>query len=122
MADNRVDTPSVVERTRPIAPAGSGIVDAHFLGRIAAFVRGAEVIPLVSPEGETRRSPPALDRQANRGRDRLSPATVSRVLRRLGLNKLSALDPALSSQVSSSISVSKSSVASAPPLEGQHTH
>ena len=55
MADNRVDTPSVVERTRPIAPAGSGIVDAHFLGRTAAFVRGAEAILLASPEGETRR-------------------------------------------------------------------
>jgi hypothetical protein len=41
MADNRVDTPSVVERTRPIAPAGSGIVDAHFLGRTAAFVRAS---------------------------------------------------------------------------------
>jgi hypothetical protein len=44
MADNRVYTPSVVERTRPIAPAGSGIVDAHFLGRTAAFVRGDEAI------------------------------------------------------------------------------
>jgi hypothetical protein len=54
MVDNRVDTPSVVERTRPIAPAGSGIVDAHFLGRTAAFVRGAEAILLVSLEGETR--------------------------------------------------------------------
>ena len=93
MADNRVDTPSVVERTRPIAPAGSGIVDAHFLGRTAAFVRGAEAILLASPEGETRRSPPALDRQADR-RDRLSPATVSRVLRRLSLNNPGALEPA----------------------------
>jgi hypothetical protein len=94
MADNRVDTPSVVERTRPIAPAGSGIVDAHFLGRTAAFVRGDEAILLVSPEGETRRSPPALDRQADRRRDPLSPATVSRVLRRLGLNNPGALEAA----------------------------
>jgi hypothetical protein len=59
MADNRVDTPSVVERTPPIAPAGTGIVDAHFLGRTAAFVRGAEAILLASPEDETRPSPPA---------------------------------------------------------------
>ena len=70
MADNRVDTS--FRRRRAIAPAGSGIVDAHFLGCIAAFVRGAEAILLVSPEGETRRSPPALDRQADPGRDRLS--------------------------------------------------
>jgi len=55
MADNRVDTPSVVERTRPIAPAGSGIVDVHFLGRTAAFVLGDEAILLASPEGESRR-------------------------------------------------------------------
>jgi hypothetical protein len=86
MADNRVDTPSVVERTRPIAPAGSGIVDAHFLGRTAAFVRGDEAILLVSPEGETRRSP-ALDRQADRRRD--LPA-----LRRLGLNNPGAFEAA----------------------------
>lgn len=87
MVDNRVDTPSVVERTRPIAPAGSGIVDAHFLGRTSCIL-------LVSPEGETRRSPPALDRQADRRRDPLSPATVSRVLRRLGLNNTGALEAA----------------------------
>jgi WD40 repeat protein len=54
MADNHGDTPSVVERTRPVAPIGRGIVDAHFLGRTAAFVLGDEAIVLVSPEGETR--------------------------------------------------------------------
>jgi hypothetical protein len=54
MADNRVDTPSVVERTRPIAPAGSGIVDAHFLRRTAAFVRGAEAILLAAKPGARR--------------------------------------------------------------------
>ena len=75
MADNRVDTPSVVERTRPIAPAGSGIVDAHFLGRTAAFVRGAEAILLVSLEGETRRS--ASAGPASRSPPRPPPATVS---------------------------------------------
>jgi WD40 repeat protein len=55
MAENHGDTPSVVERTRPIAVAGSGIVGAHFLGRTAAFVLGDEAIVLASPEGETRR-------------------------------------------------------------------
>lgn len=51
----------------------------------------------------------------------VSPATVSRVLRRLGLNKLSALEPAepirryeREHQANSSISISRSSVASAP--------
>ncbi|PSS59528.1 hypothetical protein C6558_37745 [Ensifer sp. NM-2] len=50
-----------------------------------------------------------------------SPATVSRVLRRSGLNKLSALEPAepiramnASTQASSSISIPRSSVGSAP--------
>ena len=55
MADNHGDTPSVVERTRPIAAAGGGIVEAHFLGGTAALVLGDEAIVLVSPEGETRR-------------------------------------------------------------------
>jgi hypothetical protein len=50
----------------------------------------------------------------------VSPATVSRILRRLGLNKLSALEPAEpvrryepSIRASSSISISKSSGGSA---------
>ena len=54
MAGN-VDTPSVVEQTRPIAPLGSGVVDAHFLGRTAALVLGEKDIVLISREGETRR-------------------------------------------------------------------
>jgi hypothetical protein len=115
MADNRVDTPSVVEPTRPIAPAGSGIVDAHFLGRTAAFVRGDEAILLVSPQGETRRSP-ALDRQADRRRD--LPATVSRVLRRLRLNNpgaFEAAEPFGAEKLGEvTVSISRSSVASAP--------
>jgi WD40 repeat protein len=53
MTDNRGDTPSVVERTRPVA-AGGGIVGAHFLGRTAAFVLGDEAIVLASPDGESR--------------------------------------------------------------------
>jgi hypothetical protein len=51
----------------------------------------------------------------------VSPATVSRLLRRLGLNKLSALEPAepvrryeRQNPGSSSISISKSSAGSAP--------
>ena len=39
-------------------------------------------------------TPPALDRQADRAAETgVPPATVSRVLRRLGLNKLTALEP-----------------------------
>jgi WD40 repeat protein len=45
---------SVVARTRPVE-AGAGIVAAHFLGRTAAFVLGAEAIILAPPEGEPRR-------------------------------------------------------------------
>lgn len=55
MAGKSGDTPSVVERTRPIATIGGGIVDAHFLGGIAAFVHGDEAIVLASPDGDTRR-------------------------------------------------------------------
>jgi WD40 repeat protein len=54
MAASGSDTVSVVERTRPLAIDG-GIVAAHFLGRIAAFVLGEEAIVLASPDGETRR-------------------------------------------------------------------
>jgi WD40 repeat protein len=55
MAGKSGDTPSVVERTRPIAPVGGTVVDAYFLDRTAAFVLGDEAIVLASPEGETRR-------------------------------------------------------------------
>jgi WD40 repeat protein len=54
MAASGNDTVSVVERTRPIAIKG-GIVAAHFLGRIAAFVLGEAAIVLVAPDGEPRR-------------------------------------------------------------------
>jgi len=54
MADKGGDTPSVVERTRPIA-AGGGIVGAHFLGPTAAFVLGDEAIVLAAWDGSTRR-------------------------------------------------------------------
>jgi WD40 repeat protein len=55
MAGKSGDTPSVVERTRPIAAVGRGIVAAHFLGGNAAFVLGDEAIVLASPDGDTRR-------------------------------------------------------------------
>ena len=48
------NTPSVVERTRPIA-AGAPVVAAHFLGRTAAFVLGEEALLLVPDQGEERR-------------------------------------------------------------------
>ncbi len=56
MAASGSDTVSVVERTRPLA-IGGGIVAAHFLGRIAAFVLGEEAIALVAPGGEPRHAP-----------------------------------------------------------------
>jgi WD40 repeat protein len=55
MAGKSGDTPSVVERTRPIAIIGGGIVGAHFLGGTVGFVLGDEAIVLASPDGETRR-------------------------------------------------------------------
>jgi WD40 repeat protein len=54
MAASGSDTVSVVERTRPIAIEG-GIVAAHFLGRVAAFVLGEEAIVLAPPDGESQR-------------------------------------------------------------------
>jgi WD40 repeat protein len=48
------NTPSVVERTRPV-DAGAPIVDACFLGRTAVFVLGEEALLLVPEEGEARR-------------------------------------------------------------------
>ncbi len=54
MTDTPTSTPSVVERTRPIA-AGVPIVGAHFLGRTAVLVLGEEALLLVSESGEERR-------------------------------------------------------------------
>jgi WD40 repeat protein len=54
MAASGSDTVSVVERTRPIAIEG-GIVAAHFLGRVAAFVLGEEAIVFAPPDGESQR-------------------------------------------------------------------
>jgi WD40 repeat protein len=55
MTDTRSnDTPSVVERTRPVA-AGAPVVAAYFLGPAAAFVLGEEAVLMVPPTGEPLR-------------------------------------------------------------------
>lgn len=56
MTDTRADTPSVVERTRPVT-AGATVVAAHFLGDSAAFVLGEEALLLVAKDGAERRVP-----------------------------------------------------------------
>ena len=48
------NTPSVVERTRPVA-AGAPVVAVHVLDRTAAFVLGEEALLLVADNGEERR-------------------------------------------------------------------
>ena len=54
MAEQSTDTPSVVDRTRPVA-AGAPVVAVHFLGRTAAFVLGEEAVLLVSDKSEEKR-------------------------------------------------------------------
>ena len=56
MTDTRADTPSVVERTRPVA-AGAPVVAAHFLGDSAVFVLGEEALLFVGKDGTERRVP-----------------------------------------------------------------
>jgi WD40 repeat protein len=48
------NTPSVVERTRPVN-AGAPVVTAYFLGSTAAFVLGEEAVLLVPAKGDERR-------------------------------------------------------------------
>jgi WD40 repeat protein len=48
------NTPSVVERTHPVA-AGAPVVAVHFLGRTAAFVLGEEAVLLVDGAAEPKR-------------------------------------------------------------------
>jgi WD40 repeat protein len=55
MTDAAASTPSVVERTRPVA-ADAPVVAAYFLGRTAVFVLGEDALLLVSDKGEERRS------------------------------------------------------------------
>jgi WD40 repeat protein len=54
MTDTAPSTPSVVERTRPIA-GGTLVVAVYFLGRTAAFVLGEEAIHLVADNGDEKR-------------------------------------------------------------------
>jgi WD40 repeat protein len=56
MTDTRADTPSVVERTRPVK-AGAPVVAAHFLGSTAVFVLGEETLLFVGKDGAERRAP-----------------------------------------------------------------
>jgi WD40 repeat protein len=55
VTDTRTDTPSVVERTRPVT-AGAAVVAVHFLGKTAVFVLGEEAL-LFAGDGEERRVP-----------------------------------------------------------------
>src|SRR5262245_33725120 len=56
MTDTRADTPSVVERTRPVV-VGAPVVAAHFLGDAAVFVLGEEALLFVGKDGAERRVP-----------------------------------------------------------------
>jgi WD40 repeat protein len=56
MTDTRADTPSIVERTRPVK-AGAPVVAAHFLGDAAVFVLGEEALLFVGKDGAERRVP-----------------------------------------------------------------
>src|SRR6516164_123634 len=53
MTDSRANTPSVVERTRPVK-TGAPVVAAHFLGQTAAFVLGEGALVLAPRAGEPR--------------------------------------------------------------------
>jgi len=56
MSDTRspTNTPSVVERTQPVA-AGGSVIGVHFLGDTAAFVLAEEAVLLAAPGGKTER-------------------------------------------------------------------
>ena len=56
MSDTRANTPSVVERTRPVK-VGAPVVAAHFLGQTAVFVLGEGALVLAPRAGEARRVP-----------------------------------------------------------------
>jgi len=56
MTDSRANTPSVVERTRPVK-TGAPVVAAHFLRETAAFVLGEGALMLVPRAGEPRSVP-----------------------------------------------------------------
>ena len=54
MTDTPSNTPSVVERTRPVA-AGAPVVAAYFIKHTAAFVLGEEQVLLVPAKGDEQR-------------------------------------------------------------------
>ena len=54
MSDTRHNTPSVVDRTQPVA-AGGAVIAIHFVGDTAAFVLAEEDVTLVAPDGASRR-------------------------------------------------------------------
>jgi WD40 repeat protein len=54
MSDLRPDTPSVVERTKPVE-TGAAVVGLHFLGNTAAFVLAEEALLLAAPQGDAQR-------------------------------------------------------------------
>jgi len=56
MTDSRANTPSVVERTRPVK-TGAPVVGAHFLGQTAVFVLGEGALVLAPGAGEPRSVP-----------------------------------------------------------------
>src|SRR5262249_12413154 len=56
MSDTRANTPSVVERTRPVK-AGAPVVAAHFLGQTAGCVPGGGAPVLAPRAGEARSAP-----------------------------------------------------------------
>ena len=56
MTDSRANTPSVVERTRPVK-TGAPVVAAHFLRETAVFVLGEGALVLASRAGEPRSVP-----------------------------------------------------------------
>ncbi len=50
MSESRPNTPSVAERTRPVATGGA-VTAIHFLGERAAFILAEEAAMLVAPDG-----------------------------------------------------------------------
>jgi WD40 repeat protein len=56
MSDTRANTPSLVDRMRPVK-AGAPVVAAHLLGQAGVFVLGEEALIFVSRAGDARRVP-----------------------------------------------------------------
>ena len=54
MTDTRGPIPSVVDRTKPVAPGGP-VVAVHFLGERAVFVLGEEALLFIAPDGAEQR-------------------------------------------------------------------